>query len=390
MCTEQAGATLVLSAHDYARRMETYAREGMARASRIGNRGPVRFDERGKVHSDIVDAYWKHGFYVFQNVLDEVEIEELRRDVNDLLARAPVGPGRTVDADGNPAAGIDMKRNPYFFVKPLSDPVGGTSSSHGRHQSKMAEAEPAPEAPEYVVQIIAGMCQLIESGLRVYGHPHLLAIAEAINGPDFVPYNDAIFTKQPGLGGSVAWHQDGVTHWDSPDWDEGIHGVNFQAQLYRTSALSCLWVVPGTHKLGKVDINGMVEANGGSDQLPDAIPLYCEPGDVTIVNRQTLHSSFANTSNDFRISVSWGFHRRKAVAGQHGHLMQPAHVIYDDEFIDKRASVVQVAIDARRQYYRDETPFVYQPFGHLADEYRWSPEIFETVIRDYNIRDIAI
>ena len=27
--------------------------------------------------------------------------------------------------------------------------------------------------------------------------------------------------KQPGLGGSVAWHQDGVTHWDSVDWDEG-------------------------------------------------------------------------------------------------------------------------------------------------------------------------
>lgn len=37
------------------------------------------------------------------------------------------------------------------------------------------------------------------------------------------------------------------------------------------------------------------------------------------------------------------------VAGQRGHLMQPAHVIYDDEFIDQRANVVQVAIDATRQ-----------------------------------------
>lgn len=350
----------------------------------------MRFDERGNIHRDIVDSYWKHGFYVFENVLQDAEIEDLRDDVSDLLARAPVGPGEFVDANGNPAAGIEMKRSPYFFVKPLSDPVGGTSASHGRHQSKMAEAAPAEDAPEYVVQIIAGMCQLIESGLRLYGHPHLLAVAEAINGPDFVPYNDAIFTKQPGLGGSVAWHQDGVTHWESPEWDEGIHGVNFQTQLNKTSALSCLWVVPGTHKTGRVDIRAMVDENGGSDQLPEAIPLHCEPGDVTIVNRQTLHSSFANTSDDFRISVSWGFHRRKAVAGQHGHLMQPAHVIYDDEFIDKRASVVQVAIDARRQYYADETPFVYQPFSHRADQYRWSPEIFERVIRDYNIRDIAI
>ena len=34
--------------------------------------------------------------------------------------------------------------------------------------------------------------------------------------------------------------------------------------------------------------------------------------------------------------------------------MQPAHVVYDDDFIDTRASVIQVAIDARRQVYRDE------------------------------------
>jgi len=379
-----------IPASDYTQRMQRYARRGMARAWRLGNRGPVRFDTHGNVHPEIVEAYWRHGFYVFTNVLRQPEIEELRRDVNDLLARAPTGPGQPLDAENRPAVGIDMTRYPYSFVKPLSDPVGGTGASHGRHQSKMAEAVPAENAPEYVIQTIAGMCQLFESGLRVYGHPHLLAVAEAINGPDFVPYNDAIFVKQPGLGGSVAWHQDGVTHWDSPEWDEGIHGVNFQAQLNRTSALSCLWVVPGTHKLGRVDIKAMVEANGGSDQLPDAIPLHCEPGDVTIVNRQTLHSSFANTSDDFRISVSWGMHRRQAVAGQHGHLMQPPEVIYDDDFIDRRASVIQVAIDARRRYYRDETPFVYQPLKHAVDQYRWCPATFERVVRDYNTRDIAI
>ena len=47
---------------------------------------------------------------------------------------------------------------------------------------------------------------------------------------DGVPYNDAIFVKQPGLGASVAWHQDGLTHWDAPDWDPDIHGFNFQVQ----------------------------------------------------------------------------------------------------------------------------------------------------------------
>lgn len=380
----------LLSATEYQRRMETYANEGRKRAQRLGNRGPIRFDEKGNLHSDIVRAYWEHGFYVFSHALSRAEVDELRSDVMSVLEHAPVGPGQNVDAYGDPAVGIELKRYPYHFVKPLSDPVGGTESSEGRHMSKMTEASPDDDAPEYVIQIIAGMCQLFESGLRVYGHPHLLAVAEAINGPDFVPYNDAIFVKQPGLGGSVAWHQDGVTHWNSSDWDEGIHGVNFQAQLNRTSPMSCLWVVPGTHKLGRVDIKALVEANGGSDQIPDGIPLYCEPGDVTIVNRQTLHCSFANTSDDFRISVSWGMHRRAAVLGQHGHLVQPKEVFYDDEFIDKRASVIQVAIDARRQYYPDETPFEYQPFKQLQDRYRWCPETFESVIRDYNTRDIGI
>ena len=379
-----------LSASEYQRRMASYAKEGAERAQKLENRGPIRLDADGKLHPEITQAYWKHGFYVFTQVLSEAEVEELRNDVLNVLEHAPVGPGQKVDADGNPVVGAEMKRYPYHFVKPLSDPVGGTASSEGRHMSKMAEANPGENAPEYVIQIIAGMCQLFESGLRVYGHPHLLAVAEAINGSDFVPYNDAIFVKQPGLGGSVAWHQDGVTHWNSPEWDEGIHGVNFQAQLNRTSPMSCLWVVPGTHKRGRVDIKEMVEANGGSDQLPDAIPLYCEPGDVTIVNRQTLHCSFANTSDDFRISVSWGMHRRAAVIGQNGHLLQPKEVVYDDDFIDKRAGVIQVAIDARRQYYSDEKPFEYLPFRHVQDQYRWSPETFESVIRNYNTRDIGI
>ena len=37
-------------------------------------------------------------------------------------------------------------------------------------------------------------------GLRLYGHPGLLAVAASINGDDFVPYNDAIFVKKARSG----------------------------------------------------------------------------------------------------------------------------------------------------------------------------------------------
>ena len=177
----------------------------------------------------------------------------------DLLDRAPIDNGPKVDGKGRAAFGQEFARPVYQLVRPLSDPWGGTELLNGRHPIQMSQPRPKEGLPEKVVFIMSGMCQTMESGLRLYGHPDLLAIAASINGDDFVPYNDATFVKQPGVGGSVSWHQDGVTHWDSEQWDEGIHGFNFQVQLYPTSPKSCLWVVPGTHKMGRIDIKKRVE-----------------------------------------------------------------------------------------------------------------------------------
>ena len=231
-------------------------------------------------------------------------------------ARAPAGPDAANDAQGRPALGLDYARLPYRFTKPLAGPWGATPVLGGRHPAQMAQPKPDADAPEHVVFPIYAMCQAMPSGLRLYGHPKLLAASQSIDGTDFGPFNDAIFVKQPGLGGSVAWHQDGVTHWNSPDWDEGIHGCNFQVQLYPATVGNCLRVIPGSHKPGKADIRAMVSANGGSEQLPGAVPLVCAAGDVTIVNRQMVHGSFANSSADLRISPTFGFHRRQSVLGQ--------------------------------------------------------------------------
>jgi ectoine hydroxylase-related dioxygenase (phytanoyl-CoA dioxygenase family) len=392
---DQAGGVLTRAEH--AAGMAAYLREGERRARQIGNRGPVRFDRDGRLHPDIVDAFGEHGFYVLEGVIGPRELDELRADAAEMIERAPVRRGADVDAQGRPALGRDYAIQPYLLIKPLSDPWGGTDALAGRHPTKMTEAAPDEGTPEEVVHLMFGMCQAMPAALRLYGHPHLLAVAEAINGPDFVPYNDAIFVKQPGLGGSVAWHQDGVTHWDSPSWDAGIHGFNFQVQLYPTTAANGLWVVPGTHRQGRVDIRQKVRDNGGSDRLADAVPLLCAPGDVTIVNRQTLHGSFANTSPDPRISVTFGFHRRSSVLGVRGKLSLKGNDLrwaegdaYDEQRIFDRSAVVAVAIDARRRHFPDECPYRYQPFAGFEDDFRFNEETFERVIRDYNTRDLAI
>ena len=53
------------------------------------------------------------------------------------------------------------------------------------------------------------------------------------------------FIKEAGLGPSVAWHQDGTTHWTAPDWDQGAHGFNCMAQLYASTPSNCVWTLPG-------------------------------------------------------------------------------------------------------------------------------------------------
>ena len=79
-------------------RMAEYLKAGEARARAIGNKGPVRFGPDGKLHADIVDAYWKHGFYIFEGVVDAAEIEELRADAMTMLERAPATPGARLEA----------------------------------------------------------------------------------------------------------------------------------------------------------------------------------------------------------------------------------------------------------------------------------------------------
>jgi hypothetical protein len=378
------------SAAEHAAGMDDYILAGVRLAQSMDNRGPVRFDDQGRLHPDILDAYREHGFYVFTGVIGSDEITELRRDIDYLLQHAPAGQGATEDIHGQPAFGQEFAVNPYIFIKPLSDPWGGTKILGGRHPTKMTEPQPTADAPDEVVHILSGMCQTMPSGLRLYGHPQLLAIAAAINGDDFVPYNDATFVKLPGLGGSVSWHQDGVTHWDSPQWDEGIHGFNFQVQLYTCTPANCLWVVPGTHKLGRIDIKALIADNQGNEQLPGALPLLCDPGDVTVVNRQMLHASFANTSPDQRISIIFGFHRRASVLGARGALSQSSSQVYDEERIFERASVIQLAIDARTQKYPEEEPFCYQPFRGQEEAFRFNDETFERYIRDYNLKDLSI
>ena len=70
--------------------MQAYLREGERKAFALGNRGPIRFDADGKLAQDILDAYWRCGFYVFEGVLKPDELADIERRHQD-HPRSPAG-----------------------------------------------------------------------------------------------------------------------------------------------------------------------------------------------------------------------------------------------------------------------------------------------------------
>jgi ectoine hydroxylase-related dioxygenase (phytanoyl-CoA dioxygenase family) len=107
-----------------------------------------------------------------------------------------------------------------------------------------------------------------------------------------------------------ATDQDGTTHWE----DFGAkaeHGFNFMAQLHGSTADNAVWVLPGSHRWGHLDIPQIIAQHG--ERVPGALPMITSPGDVVICNRNALHCSYPNTSDQTRITLNFGFHKRSAV-----------------------------------------------------------------------------
>src|SRR3954452_8053041 len=87
--------------------MQAYLRDGERRAFALGNRGPIRFTADGAVHPEILEAYWRCGFYVLEDVLKADELADIEAGVHAIFDRLPMEKGAAVDSRGRPALGVD-------------------------------------------------------------------------------------------------------------------------------------------------------------------------------------------------------------------------------------------------------------------------------------------
>ena len=361
---------------------EAYRAAALERAAQLGNRGPMRFDNSGRLAQDILDAYLCHGFYVFTGVLSQDEVDDLTREFDAILDNAPVEPDGKLDKHGAP-----VEFPGYYTMSTDDDGYSGGDDS----------------AKRAVVGLVSHPLMMMDSALRVYGHPKILRMVASVNGADFVPFHESIFHKGAGEGPPTRWHQDGRTHWtddgvalEQPDGSGKTHGFNFSVSWSHCTPENCLWVVPGSHRRWRL-------ANGGqfppiTERLPDAVPATMDPGDCVIVSRSSLHGSYPNRSPERRITMVLGFHKRDSAIGTsttNVHAFKKPGiqkaVTYSTDYVLRRARMIPLAIDARRQRFPDEEPFEYE--GTYTGDATWNEQTRAEISREgdeYWQRDITL
>ena len=159
-------------------------------------------------------------------------------------------------------------------------------------------------------------------------------------------------------------------------------------QLYGCTAANGVWVMPGSHKRGKIDIKALA-AKAGTERLPDAVPILSKPGDVAMTNRQALHGSFANTSKDWRVTLNFGFHRRKSVLGIKAGGVHNAVAVYDAERIRRARAPDRLRHRRPPPALPRRDAFAYKPHADEGLSYRWD-EKARADLKDYNLLDLSI
>ena len=143
--------------------MRKYFELGEEKAKNLGNRGPIRFESDGSLSKDILKTYSEMGFYVFENVLSQEELQDLETGVSSILDRLPTSKNADLNKLGEPAIGLNCKAPTLFWSKPLADPFGGTSLANGRHPVKMNEPLPEGNVPDEVVYLILELSNFLRN-----------------------------------------------------------------------------------------------------------------------------------------------------------------------------------------------------------------------------------
>ena len=243
-------------------------------------------------------AYERDGFLTLPSVLAPAELVALREESERIIDGFPTEPGGTQDRHG---------RTPICqpaFGPVLGDPMAQRTDPNRHSGVKLSTYTPREAESVQVPYKIGGWLAYSHPFRQLYGHPVLCAAAESVYGPDFVPFNESMVIKRGEVAPAISWHQDGGTHWDDPQPE---HGFNFMVNLWDCDEENALWVVRGSHRMGKLDVPALQAEHGERLEGCGALPLLARAGDVTLVNRNCVSRSIeaSYTTQRVRQRASW-------------------------------------------------------------------------------------
>ena len=296
----------------------------------LGNRGPIRFTAAGQLHPDILDAYWRCGFYIFEGVLGPTSWPTSSATcTTSSTACRPSAARRSMPRAGRRWARTARAPN-LLWSKPLGDPFGGTELANGRHPVKMFEPEAGGRRAE---------------GGRL-SHPGLAAILRG--GAARLRPSRAARRRRGDQRRRLRAVQRGAVHQGAGPRRLGRLAPGRRRRTgtaptgTRASTASTSW--PSSTAARRPTACGSCRARTSGARstsrrwsprpAASGCPTPCrssaKPGDVAITNRQALHGSFANTSQDWRVTINFGFHRRRSVLGVKGGGVHNAAAVYDE------------------------------------------------------------
>lgn len=139
-------------------------------------------------------------------------------------------------------------------------------------------------------------------------HPAVLDAVEDVIGPDILAYHSTAWIKEPGTPAYVLWHQDGKYFFLEPH----LHVTAWIALSDASEESGCVFVLPGSHKLGELEHvddvgewNMIKRGQGIPDRFDNevGIPMPLKAGEMSLHHTDLVHCSRGNDGGDRRIGL---------------------------------------------------------------------------------------
>ena len=215
-------------------------------------------------------AFERDGYYVMEGLLDDGEVESIRREITAIVDRYPDVPEELVQIE--PA----VRRGAV-----------------------------EPESVELGVRKLFRMTLHNELFRSLAHHPVMVGIAVELIGQDVALFQSMLLMKPPRFGGQKVWHQDNAYFRLEPN---NVFG--FWIALDDTDVENgCMHVIPGSHREGIGEHGGVADDYGLSSAPAQNNVIACimKAGDALVFHGETYHYTPPNKSDRRRRALQYHY-----------------------------------------------------------------------------------